>query len=511
MELVNLDKLYNIYIDENSRINTNKLLVLEHFREKENNFKKYEDIVSLLEKEKGESKIDSYAALSEEILTELKNFNPNSIEENLKPVKDQIDNIQIIKEDVSKVSDKFRFIENMWLSFLERKATMDKDSIFIRDIFQKISELKEEFSFISINDLGMIEEKIDTLKNSIVRAMSIIEDLTSIIEKNVFIGKEPKELHDKIKDFVEFKYKKMSLSDINLFSTDIDEEIERLRHYRITKRLKAKVIKLKNKQNQNIYNYGIELKGIMMYVSEKLSTNEVKEDTRKFLYIENFPIYGLFNIKTLNEEIEVADDQFFANKELNDKSLNLFIIVSIATLYVLSLDYTPIVKIPLAILMQFVFVFFFKGLMYRINDKYNLKNMFYFFKISYIYTSIGDTGLDVQKIIPNILLNFDNIVDNTVSLEQASEDNPQSNKYKEKNQKSKEDIVEEKVESKKSFFKSFLKKEVKKDLDGEKEKEKEKEIKKNKESIKDKFKKIIDTINEKDRLKKLKKEEKKND
>lgn len=496
MELVNLDKLYNIYIDENNKINTNKLLVLEHFREKENNFKKYEDIVSLLEKEKGESKIDSYAALSEDILNELKKFNPNSIEENLKPVKDQIDYIRSVKEDISKVSDKFKFIENMWLSFLERKSTMDTNSVFIRDIFQKIAELKEEFSFISINDLGMIEEKIDTLKNSIVKAMSIIEDLTAIIEKNVFIGKEPKALNDRIRKFIDKDYKEMSLTDINIFSSEIDEEIERLRHYRIRKRLKAKVIKLKNKQNHNIYNYGIELKGIMMYVSEKLSVNEVKEDTRKFLYIENFPVYGLFNINTLNEEIEVSDDQFFANKELNDKSFNLFIIISIATLYILSMDYTPLVKIPLAILMQFVFVFFFKGLMYRINDKYNLKNMFYFFKVSYIYTSIGDSGLDVQKVIPNILLNFDKIVDNNVSLDEFSEGN-KINPLKKEN----EDTKKVKKLEKKSFMDRFNKS---KKVNLEKV-----DIKK--ETLKEKFKKIIDNINEKDRLKKLKKEESKND
>lgn len=481
MEVVNLDKLYDIYIEHNNELNVRKLSVLEGFREKENNFKKYEDIVSLLEKEKNESKIDSYASLSEEVLRDLKNFNPNSIEENLRPVKNQILNIRTVKEDISKVSDKFRYIENMWLSFLERKSTMDPSAVFIKDIFIKIANIKKEFSYISINDLGMIEEKIDTLKTSIMKAMSIIEDFTAIIDRNVFIGKEPKMLFDKIKSFIDTDYKKMSLTDINVFALEIEEEIERLQQYRIRKTVRAKVIKLKSKQNQSIYNYGIELNGIMMYVSEKLSTNEIKEDTRKFLYIDNFPIYGLFDISKLNEEIEVSDNQFFANKELNDISLNLFLLNSFITIFILGQsiwsDYSPIVTIPLAILMQFVFAFFFKGLMYRINDKFNLKNMFYFFKISFIYVSIGDDGLDVQKVVPNILLNFDNIIDNDFSIER-----------KEDKQESK-DIEEVEEEPK------------------EENKDNKKTKKQLSQNIKTKFLKIIDDINKKDAAKKLKKKE----
>ena len=188
----------------------------------------------------------------------------------------------------------------------------------------------------------------------------------------------------------------------------------------LLKRVKAKVLKVMSKEDPSIYNYAIELNGVLLYVSDKLTDNEIIENTNEFLYIDNFPVYGIVPVTSILEKIEVADDQFYANKELNDTSLTLFFLGIISSAFLLGMtifgNTNPIITVPLVFGIVALFTFLFKGLRYSINSKYKLPNMFYFFKVSYFFVSIGDDGLNVQNVLPSILGNFTKIVSHDASL-----------------------------------------------------------------------------------------------
>jgi len=416
---MNIESLFSEYIDTNVKYSKEKDRLLEDFKAVESDFKHYEDVLSYLEKEKEKSKIDSFDALSKNVIDNLKDFNPREINANIYPVQLMTYHIEEQRDDLSAISKKFKTTETMWDSFLERNTTLDLSSLFVKNIIDKIKQTKEKFTTTEVDELNRLDEDIIDLNSSIVRSISMIETLNTLLEKNDFIGKEPQELKKEIEIFIATEYKKMTLSEINKKYTSIEDNIALYKKDISLKRIKAKVIKIMNKDNKSIYNYGIELNGFLIHVSEKISEKEILEDTKEYIYIDNFPVYGIVPVETITEKIEVCDDQFFANKELNDRSFKLFVISIVVSGFFLLLtifnDVSPFITLPIVATISGIFVFLFKGLKYSINSKYDLKDMFYFMKVSYLFVRVGDNGLNITRIIPGILSNFTKVVSHNVS------------------------------------------------------------------------------------------------
>jgi len=455
--MIDINKLYSIYIDENTKIDKEKAFVLEKFRTVESNYKYYEDALNILEKEKNKAKIDSYERLSNEIIERLSNFNPTDIQINLPPIEKEINYLIEVRDDVSNTSQKFKHTVSMWNAFLERNKNLDLSSLFIRNITEDIKKITDEFIDIDLNNLSRIEENIIDLNHSITRSITMMEDLDGLVDKNDFIGKEPLALKKRIEEFTKEKYKTMTLLEINNFHKKMEAKIQFYKNKVLLKRIKAKVIKIMNKNDHSIYNYGIEINGQLLFPSEKLTENPDYEDTNEFLYIDGFPVYGIVPVTSIQEKIEVADDQFYANKELNDKSILFFIIgiilSSIALFMTVSGSLSPFISTPIVAIITGLFIFIFKGLKYNINSKYKLPNMFYFFKVSYFFVSIGDDGLNVQNVVPTILGNFSKLVSHDASLKIELNDRRLIRQKEELENKNKE----EKKKENKSFFSKFLK------------------------------------------------------
>jgi len=422
---MNIESLFSEYIDTNVKYSKEKDRLLEDFKSVESDFKHYEDVLSYLEKEKEKSKIDSFDALSKNVIDNLKNFDPREINANIYPVQLMTYHIEEQRDDLSAISKKFKTTETMWDSFLERNTTLDLSSVFVKNIIDKIKQTKEKFTTTEVDELNRLDEDIIDLNSSIVRSISMIETLNTLLEKNDFIGKEPQELKKEIEVFIATEYKKMTLVEINKKYTVVEDKINLYKKEVSLKRIKAKVIKIMNKENKTIYNYGIELNGFLIHVSEKISEKEILEDTKEYVYIDNFPIYGIVPVQTITEKIEVCDDQFFANKELNDRSFKLFIISIVVSGFFLLLtifnDVSPFITLPIVATISGIFVFLFKGLKYSINSKYDLKDMFYFMKVSYLFVRVGDNGLNITRIIPGILSNFTKVVSHNVSKNHEEE------------------------------------------------------------------------------------------
>ena len=158
--MIDINKLYTIYMDENSKIDKEKAFVLERFRTVESEYKYYEDILNLLEKEKNKAKIDSYKRLSDEILERLSSFDPTSIKANIAPVQNEIAYLEEVRDDVANTSQKFKHSVSMWNAFLERNKSLDLSSLFIQIITEDIKKIHEEFIDIDLNNLSRIEENI---------------------------------------------------------------------------------------------------------------------------------------------------------------------------------------------------------------------------------------------------------------------------------------------------------------------------------------------------------------
>lgn len=411
---IDINKLFNIYIEENLGLELRKRNKLEHFRVVENDLKKYIYALGELEKLKNESYVYKYKNIYSSMMARLSVFDPLNLEKNIAPIKEEMDEIEEMKGDLKNIYLKMQTIDKIWDSFLNRNKDIDMSSIFIENITDKISYLHNLFDTISFDEISRIEEELGDLKRDIERSISMIEELKDTLNRFDFIGKEPAILRKDIIQFVDHEYKTLNLIQLNEKYSNLESRIKELKSLTRFKREKVKVIKISNKEHPDIYNYGIEMYGVFMNLSDMDGASTVKVDTHEYIYLDGFPHYGLFEQEKMKDRLELTDDQFFAIEEFEKHTFKIFLMFLFGSIFIISMTLTgiltPFMTIPLVAANAFLFIIVFKGLKFRNNSKYKLENMFYFFKISYRIVSEGDSTFRFQTVIPNILINLEKII-----------------------------------------------------------------------------------------------------
>jgi len=411
---VDINKLFDIYIDENSAIELEKGNKLESFRIVESEFKKYTYALGELEKVKNEATVDYYQRIRKDLETRLLNFNPINLKENLYPIYNEIHKIKEMRDDLKNSSSRMKLIHNMWGGFIKRNNSIDMNSIFIQNISDKIAYLENLFENIEFIEISRIEEELGDLRRNIEQSITMIEELSEIYYDFDFIGVEPIRLKKDIYEFITNKYKTLNLIDLHEEHSSLTLRISNLKLETSTKRERVKVIKIENKKIRSVYSYGIELNGVFMNLSDMDLSSVDKIDTEEYIYIDNFPKFGLFRKSDFKDTMNLSSEQFIAIDDFSRSTFKLFLLFVLASLTTLSFtasgSISPLLSIPIVMANSFIFIFIFKGLIIRNNSKYKLPNMFYFFNIDYKLISIGDNSLKYQRIIPLIFINFNKIL-----------------------------------------------------------------------------------------------------
>lgn len=411
--MIDLNTLFEIYNKEFTTINNEKQTILEDFREKEVKLKKYDEALAELEKSKNSAKFDLFSNLSERFLHILLQFDPNDIDNNTNNVVGGLLYLEEIKRDLTEVSKKYTFLQNLWQRFLNRKEGIDTDAKFIKDITYELEKIEEDLNNTTIDEIPRLEEKIENTKTMIERSISMLEDMNQILERHFFIGKESKNLYFAIQDFIDHKYKSASLSEITDFTNKVRDDFKILYKTAKTSRMKVPVIKIQKDKGDKVYTYGFSIEDCLINPSDVKIDSPNYLNTGEFIYIDNFPISGIFEKSFLHNNLEVADDQFEAIKEFNKKAYKNFLLfsgLSFASV-IMSIFGTisTLNAIALTALYPLLFMIMFSTAKKAIERKYKLPKMFHFYETNYYIIKEGTDSFAIQNVIPYIFLNYKEI------------------------------------------------------------------------------------------------------
>jgi hypothetical protein len=407
---LNIEKLFEKYIESIQFLNKAKQDILEDFKKKEEYIKEYEEALSELEKKKNELNFDLFTKETESFINVLMNFDTEDIKSNTEMVLSSIAYLGTIQHDIQEVSKKYLYIKKFWENWAIKKQGIDPNAKFAKDIEKELSEIHEEIENVNLEELQRLEDKIENSKTKIERAISIINDLNKMLNSYIFIGKEEVQFENKLIDFINNKYSQASLAEINDFAEETKEKLKSLKKSSKIIRKKVPVKKITNKSGK-VYSYGIEPEnGIVLNVTDIEIENPIYEDTDHFIYINNYPEHGVFEKEFLHKNMEIPDEQFEAIKEFERVTFHYFILFSILSIFTIILNIVgaiPIVQtILLVVLYPFLFMFFFSKTKKKLNKKYKLPGFFHFFETNYFIIKEGDSAFKPQYVIPVIFENF---------------------------------------------------------------------------------------------------------
>ncbi len=412
---MNLNDFMSKYIDFNISQNKSKIAELENFRDVELFIRRYEDAVTDFEKAKHSSQLDYFYQIKGRLLSFLMDFNTRDLQSNIDKVESATQFLEEKEIEFKDVSNNLKFIITTWAAFSERRSLDTKRGVkFFDEIKNKINNLEESFSSAGLEEIGRIEESAESLKIEITKLIGIFDSLFLILDKNVFIGDEAMLLKEELEQFLQEQIYTLSIHEIYSEIEELETKIDILTKTAVWSKERFPVIKIENKDDPNIYTYSLlfndeyilEISGMPIEHSKFYKTN-------KYLYLENYPKSGIFNVKDIRNNFNLSEDHLLAINTLNSKSGKSFLGFSVLSFLALSLNILGILSIwiavPLSLLFILLFIQNFNALAKKVESMYKVKDLFFFIPIDYLITKIGDDGLNFQNVIPSILINFDKI------------------------------------------------------------------------------------------------------
>jgi len=410
---IDIGKLFLSYEKNIAGLLENKQRILEDFKKKEDQLKRYREAISDLEKIKNEINFALFEKESEEFLQVLLNFDTEDIPKNIDLVYSSIAYLENIRYDLEEVSKKYIHIKNFWENYAIKKYNINEEAVFAIDIRNKLSEISEDISIVTLDEMQRLEDKIEEIKAQIERSISMITDMKTIVEKNIFIGDDEVEFYEEIVDFIQNKYSEMSLAEVSDFSEKTNKKYRELVKKSKTIKKKIPIYKMISK-NGGVYSYAMEPKeGIKLNISDIDIENPIYIETDRFIYIINYPEHGIFTKEFIQYEMEIPDEYFDAIKEFDRKTTNYFIFFSVLSLLTAILNIIgvlPIIQTLLLVaLYPLIFMFIFRSIKKKIDKKYKFWKMFHFFETNFYFIKEGDSLLKPQNIIPLIVMNFEKL------------------------------------------------------------------------------------------------------
>lgn len=423
----NLDLFFDNYIENLVNVSQHQKKILDIFRDKEEELKEYLKQVNILEKTKNNYKMKDFeyivSNMSLNLAEEFSNYDIELknllIKENVDKLKQVILGIKNSGYEFENLSIKFNNLSKMWNAFINSRPYLDKKAIFLVTLNNEMKELENDIKKIDIEDIGRIEEKISTIKLTIERTVNAIAEIEIIYNKYFFVGYEAIELKKKIEHFFKVKYKKMSLGEIAKFMMEIEKEKKEIEQENIIKTEPINVVYITEKESKKIYSYGLYINEVYINPSEINFKNPVYNFINQYIYLDNFPIKGIFEKDFLLNNIQISQNQLLAIKEFNEATMKYFLLEAVGGSFLLGLLYLLISSFSLTTFLSSIlslhlfFMWIFGKLKKKIDNKFNVPNAFYFIKINYFYIKEGTDGMKYEKIPELILSKFNDIFTKT--------------------------------------------------------------------------------------------------
>jgi hypothetical protein len=415
---LDLVKFFKHYTHILSKPVIKKSSLLEEFKRQEDLLSQYSKALSELEKLKNDI---GFALFDEEIKKFLylifKEFDVTTMEANIAFVRDSTAYLINKERDISNSSDRYKGIKKFWEKYKAENNLSESSSKLIQEIERELSNIEDKMKRLDFNELTRFNDDLIKLNENIKKSVQILTKIKNIIEKNIFIGDTGIELYNKIKIFIEKEYRNSTLEEISIKSKKIEQEFEsvKVNSSLITKQFPVyKVLARANKKG--VYSYAFKTdNGLYLNLSETQIKNPEYVFIDRYIYVENYPNDGVFDIDFLESEMDIGNDYINAMIDFEVKTSNIylfFIVLSIITnLSAESIGgFIPTLYLgPILVLYWLSFVFMFKYTKRKNDEQYGFKQMFHFFGVNYIFVKEGDSLADLKKVKYNLHKYFNQI------------------------------------------------------------------------------------------------------
>ncbi len=414
-----INRIVNYYMDNNNDLIKNKIKYLEDFRTQEIKLKDYVEVLNELEKKQHKINLKEFNGLKDRTIEILKDFNPKDIDFNIKRLQDTIVFFEQIEIDLIEVSESLVSLKRIWTSFLKRNTEF-AESVFNVYVENKFLALKRTIEGVTPQEIGLLNADIENEKQDIEKIIILIEKLKEYKNMNIFIGKENKEIEKNLSLLVD-SMNDIAVPDFIEKAKECLELIDSEKQNVVYGKKRVPVYKFINKGDSSIYKYTVKFGDYFVkYESFFDSTNLTIEDTEQYIYLEDYPLKGIFAGKEVVEKLMIDNDYLNAVEVLNKKSQMIFLLLGLfifttSTITAFLSEFVIILNLIISLLILVSFNPIMKNLKKNISQRFKLSDIFVFTKLNYFVVTEGD-DLNIKNILIGIIQNFDNTILNEEEL-----------------------------------------------------------------------------------------------
>ena len=420
---LNLELFFDNYSENLLNVSIVQRKILDVFREKEEELKEYTKQTASLEKAKNNYKMKDFESIVSNIAfnlgEEFSNFNiplkSLPVKQNAEKIKEIIFGIENRGYEFENVSNRYNNVKKIWKAFIEPREYLDRKAKFIQTIEEELKELENQIKDVDIDEIGRIEEKISSVKDLIEKAIYAISELEILYNKHFFVGYEPLTLKKEIERFLEKEYKNKEVGELIIKTKEILKKKEQLMLNNKTATEGLNVVLIREKGSKKVSTYGIYVNGLYLNPSEIEFKNPEYVFIDRYIYMDNFPIQGIFEKEWLASNMIISQKQLLAMEKFSQSTMKKFLTEVVGGSFVFWFLYmvTPIFNLlafsSAVIGLHFYFAWAFKRLKEKIDKEFGVPKAFYFISINFFYVKEGTDEFKYEKIPYLILKNFEKI------------------------------------------------------------------------------------------------------
>jgi len=409
---INIEEFYNDYISLIQDFNVNQQDIISNFISKEKDLDTYIEEIEALEKRKIAIGFDIFEKELTEMTAILMDFNPIKIEESTAQVKGAQLYLDRNARDLENLAKAFETTKATWYKIALIQHNIDPNSFFATKIEEEFQDIEKDIKNLTIDNVERLSDRISSLKNSINHILSTFMKIKKLFSENTFIGDEAIAYYERALRFIQYEYKENNLFDIENIVDKLLEDFETLKKQREFVQKKIPIYKVVNNTNMDdtAYSYAAKINQQFFNLTSIDFSNPKYVKTGHFVYVNFFPIHGIFGLREIFENMRIPDDYFEANKEFTNKTFNAFLgTVGIDSLILISyfMGLNIFVAISMVLASPFVYKAYFKYLIKATYKKFKLDKMFFYIKNDYFFVKEGDDLLNPLRIEEILFKNFD--------------------------------------------------------------------------------------------------------
>lgn len=434
-----INGFFDAFVQNSEAFSAAKRARLETFRGTEASLKSYVDALGELEKQQNRVSFSEFSTLQAQMIKHLKQFNPKNVSGEIKKVNQYTQSLTYKGKEFKEVAGGFSALDTMWKSFLTRNPSF-VDTNFDNYYKKELEAIVEKITNIHSSDLDTIASLISIAHVQFEKIMIQIEKIKEYTERYIYIGEAAQQLLLKLSDLMQNSDNYDVKEFFEVASVTLDK-IDAVILESKTARVPVPVVKVYNARNPKVYKYTLRFGDrTVLYenffedrkyhpddadwrtnlIVKNQDDNEDEaefmkhEETGRFVYLDNFPLDGIFSGREIVENLEVSKEYQIEVEELSSKAFTTFVLtfffLTMLTLVCMLIGKTAIFIDMMIIAASLLgYKAFLSNIKLYGENKRNMPAYFTFTKIDFIFTKEGD-DFYIDEALLGAIKDFDNTI-----------------------------------------------------------------------------------------------------